>query len=121
MSPLGAASEVRDERRNAVEAVARSFERMGEVGAGAGGLNIVLWTDRERAAAEAREIQREMDAGTDFGPLMGAPVAIKANIATLQFPTTCASRILEGYVSPSDATVATCLRAPGAIVHAMTN
>lgn len=53
--------------------------------------------------------------------LAGVPVAIKDNIVTTEEPTTCASRILEGYTSPYDATVITRLRAAGAIPTSKTN
>jgi aspartyl-tRNA(Asn)/glutamyl-tRNA(Gln) amidotransferase subunit A len=58
---------------------------------------------------------------TDLGVLAGVPVAIKDNIASLGLPTTCASRILEGYVSPFEATAVTRLRANGALIVAKTN
>lgn len=54
-------------------------------------------------------------------PLYGVPVAIKDNICTKGFPTTCASRILEGYRPPYDATVVTRLRDAGAVVIGKTN
>jgi aspartyl-tRNA(Asn)/glutamyl-tRNA(Gln) amidotransferase subunit A len=54
-------------------------------------------------------------------PLAGVPVAIKDNIVTTDAPTTCGSRILEGYVSPYDATVIRKLRQAGAILAAKTN
>ena len=54
-------------------------------------------------------------------PLAGVPVALKDNIVTTDQPTTCGSRILEGYVSPYDATVVTRLKAAGAIVASKTN
>ena len=47
------------------------------------------------------------------GPLAGMPVALKDNIVTVEQPTTCGSRILEGYVSPYNATVVERLRAAG--------
>ena len=54
-------------------------------------------------------------------PLAGIPVAVKDNLATLDLPTTCGSRILEGYVSPFEATVVRRLRAAGAVVVGKTN
>ena len=54
-------------------------------------------------------------------PLLGVPVAIKDNLCTLDHPTTCASRILEGYVSPYEATVVKRLRDAGAVVVGKTN
>jgi aspartyl-tRNA(Asn)/glutamyl-tRNA(Gln) amidotransferase subunit A len=53
--------------------------------------------------------------------MLGVPVAVKDNIATLRLPTTCGSRILEGYVSPYEATCVARLRAAGAVVVAKTN
>ena len=54
-------------------------------------------------------------------PLAGVPIALKDNIVTTDQPTTCASRILEGYVSPYDATVVPRLRAAGALIASKTN
>ena len=54
-------------------------------------------------------------------PLAGVPVAVKDNLATLDLPTTCGSRILEGYVSPFEATVVRRLRAAGAVIVGKTN
>jgi aspartyl-tRNA(Asn)/glutamyl-tRNA(Gln) amidotransferase subunit A len=48
-------------------------------------------------------------------------VVLKDNIATTALPTSCGSRILEGYVSPYDATVVTRLREAGALVIAKSN
>jgi aspartyl-tRNA(Asn)/glutamyl-tRNA(Gln) amidotransferase subunit A len=71
-------------------------------------LNAFLAVDR--AAAPAGE-----------GPLNGVPVAVKDNIATTVLPTTCASRMLEGYVSPFEATAVRRLREAGAVIIGKTN
>jgi len=55
------------------------------------------------------------------GPLAGTAVAVKDNLVTASLPTTCASRILEGYRSPFEATVVRRLRAAGALIAAKTN
>ena len=55
------------------------------------------------------------------GPLAGVPVAVKDNLCTLRQTTSCASRILEGYVSPFEATAVTRLRRAGGIVLGKTN
>jgi aspartyl-tRNA(Asn)/glutamyl-tRNA(Gln) amidotransferase subunit A len=102
--------------RAPLDNVRASFARMESVGAGSAGLNIVLWSNQgvsERWASEAAKVTA--------GPLASAPVAIKDNIATLELPTTCASRILEGYVSPYEATAVTRLREAGAVPVAKTN
>ncbi|MFI5045174.1 MAG: Asp-tRNA(Asn)/Glu-tRNA(Gln) amidotransferase subunit GatA [Acidimicrobiales bacterium] len=73
----------------------------------------------------ARQAARAVDAavadGRDPGPLAGVPVALKDNLCTRGEPTTCASRILEGWEPPYDATVVTRLAAAGAIAVGKTN
>jgi len=53
--------------------------------------------------------------------LLGVPVAVKDNLATLDLPTTCGSRILEGYRSPFEATVVRKLRGAGGVAVGKTN
>ncbi|KAK5736702.1 Trimeric GatFAB AmidoTransferase(AdT) complex subunit [Elasticomyces elasticus] len=55
------------------------------------------------------------------GSLSGKTVAVKDNIVTKDLPTTAASKILTGYVSPFDATIVQLLRQHGAIISAKTN
>lgn len=78
------------------------------------GLNAVLWSDQDGARAVLAD-------GAPTGVLAGIPVAVKDNIATLRMPTTCGSRILEGYISPYEATVVARLRAAGAVIPMKTN
>ncbi|MBW3614099.1 MAG: Asp-tRNA(Asn)/Glu-tRNA(Gln) amidotransferase subunit GatA [Actinobacteria bacterium] len=80
--------------------------------------NLVL-ADEARAAAD--EIDRRVAAGDDPGPLAGVPVALKDNLCTRGIPTTCSSRILEGWRPPYDATVVERLRAAGAVIMGKTN
>ncbi|MFN2398792.1 MAG: Asp-tRNA(Asn)/Glu-tRNA(Gln) amidotransferase subunit GatA [Gemmatimonadaceae bacterium] len=106
---------------HARDAVNASFDRMDEVRAGADGLNIVLWSNREKALAAAAEVQKTRHKGGLPWSLAGLPFLAKDNIATLDLPTTCASRILEGYVSPYEATVIARLLDAGAILVGKTN
>jgi aspartyl-tRNA(Asn)/glutamyl-tRNA(Gln) amidotransferase subunit A len=55
------------------------------------------------------------------GPLAGVPIAVKDVLATVDLPTTCGSRVLEGYHSPFDATAVRRARAAGAVVIGKTN
>ena len=55
------------------------------------------------------------------GPLDGAWVAVKDNLATVDLPTTCGSALLEGYVSPFEATAVRRLREAGGRVLGKTN
>ena len=67
--------------------------------------------------AEVRAVASTVPAG----PLCGVPVAVKDNIATVTLTTSCGSRILEGWVSPYEATAVTKLRAAGAVIIGKTN
>lgn len=121
---LGAAAiaaGVRADELSPVDLVRASFTRAEAVGAGSDGLNIVLHSDEKATIAEAEEMQTRRKSGTDLGVLAGVPIAVKDNIATLGLPTTCASRILQGYVSPFQATAIERLRANGALIVAKTN
>ena len=72
---------------------------------------------RERAAA----IDAVVASGGDPGPLAGVPVALKDNLCTRGVPTTCSSKILDGWRPPYDATVVERLAAAGAVVVGKTN
>jgi aspartyl-tRNA(Asn)/glutamyl-tRNA(Gln) amidotransferase subunit A len=80
--------------------------------------NAVL-ADEARAAAEA--VDRAVAAGDDPGPLAGVPVALKDNLCTRGLPTTCSSRILEGWRPPYDATVVARVARAGAVALGKTN
>lgn len=79
-------------------------------------LNATLHWDAELLEAEAVRAERHAS-----GALYGMPVAVKDNIVTIEQPTTCASRILEGYRSPFDATAVRRLREAGGMVACKAN
>jgi aspartyl-tRNA(Asn)/glutamyl-tRNA(Gln) amidotransferase subunit A len=101
-------------------AVAGALARAREVHAGRDGLNIFVSLDETFIEQHAAGAEAQM-ADTVPGELLGVPVAIKDNIATLHHPTTCGSRILAGYVSPYEATVVRRLREAGAVPFGKTN
>lgn len=83
-------------------------------------LHAYLFLDRDAARQEAaRWDARVRDA--DAPPLAGIPIAVKDVICTRGWPTTCASRILDGFRPPYDATAVTRLREAGAILMGKTN
>ncbi len=100
--------------------VERAIARAREVRAGREGLNIFVSLDEAFLIEHATRSATQL-ADTVPGALLGVPVAIKDNIATLHHPTTCGSRILAGYVSPYEATVVRRLRDAGAVPFGKTN
>jgi aspartyl-tRNA(Asn)/glutamyl-tRNA(Gln) amidotransferase subunit A len=98
-----------------------SFKRAAEIGAGPDELNIFLHSDEKASVEEAEQMRERIRSAADIGVLAGVPVALKDNIASLGLPTTCASKILRGYVSPFEATAVARLRASGAMIVAKTN
>ncbi|HYA44745.1 MAG TPA: Asp-tRNA(Asn)/Glu-tRNA(Gln) amidotransferase subunit GatA, partial [Acidimicrobiales bacterium] len=90
------------------EHLARVREREKDVHA----FNLVL---EETARAAAAELDRAVARGAGLGPMAGVPVALKDLLCTRGIPTTCSSRILEGWRPPYDATVVARLRGAGAV------
>lgn len=75
----------------------------------------------ERALEQARKIDKKVAAGETLPPLAGVPVAVKDVILTRGIRNTCASKILENYVAPYDATAVQRIEAAGACVLGKTN
>ena len=120
-TPTTAASIASQVRSGVVKAVdvldehlARITARETEIHA----FNLVM-VDEARAAAA--RVDADVAAGRDPGPLAGVPVALKDNMCTRGIPTTCSSKILDGWCPPYDATVVGKLAAAGAVVVGKTN
>jgi aspartyl-tRNA(Asn)/glutamyl-tRNA(Gln) amidotransferase subunit A len=73
------------------------------------------------ALEAARAVDARRAAGEPLGPLAGVPLALKDVFTTTDMPTTCGSRILDGWQSPYDATVTTRLRRAGVVILGKTN
>jgi aspartyl-tRNA(Asn)/glutamyl-tRNA(Gln) amidotransferase subunit A len=76
---------------------------------------------RDEALAAADAVDATVASGGDPGPLAGVPIALKDNLCTTGIPTTCSSKILDGWRPPYDATVVQRLAAAGAVSVGKTN
>ena len=112
------ATGVRSGEVSAVEVLERHLTAIDAREADIHAFNLVT-ADAARATAE--RIDADVAAGRDPGPLAGVPIALKDNLCTRGVPTTCSSRILEGWRPPYDATVVQRLAAAGAVFVGKTN
>ena len=87
-----------------------------------GDIHAFLHIGAEAALATARQVDASLDAGeAPASALAGVPLALKDVFTTTDAPTTCASKMLEGYLSPYDATLVTKLREAGIPILGKTN
>ena len=117
-SALDLAEAVRAGERSAREVV---DEHLAVVDARDPELHAFLHVMADEARAQAGEVDAVVAAGHDPGPLAGVPVALKDVLCTRGIPTTCGSRILEGWRPPYTATVVDRVRAAGGIAIGKTN
>jgi len=105
-----------------VELTRAHLDRIGAVDGDAGaGVHAFLHVDAEGALAEAEASDARRAAGTPLSSLDGVPIAVKDVLTTVGQPTTCGSRMLEGWIPPYDATVVAKLRAAGLPILGKTN
>src|SRR5690625_3396801 len=84
-------------------------------------LNAFLHVDAEGALATAADVDERRARGEQLAPLAGVPVALKDVVVTKDVPTTAASKILEGWIPPYDATIVERMRSAGMPVLGKTN
>ncbi|NRT34640.1 aspartyl-tRNA(Asn)/glutamyl-tRNA(Gln) amidotransferase subunit A [Clostridium beijerinckii] len=101
------------------EALVQSY--IEEITKNEGTINAFLTLTCDEALAKAKEIDAKIKAGESLGRLAGIPIAIKDNICTEGVNTTCASKMLEDFIPPYDATVIKKLLAEDAIIIGKTN
>ena len=109
---------VRAGERSAREVVDERLAAIADQDSALHAFNFVM-ADEARLSADA--VDRTIAAGEDPGPLAGVAVALKDNMCTRGVPTTCSSRILEGWRPPYDATIVSRLSGAGAVVVGKTN
>ena len=117
-SVLETAAAVRSGKSSAEEVVA---ERLAEIDSRDSKIGAFLSLQVEAAQKRAQEIDKSVMKGQDPGPLAGVPVALKDNMCQIGVPTTCSSKILEGWHPPYDATVVERLTQAGAVILGKTN
>ncbi|MCF6469168.1 Asp-tRNA(Asn)/Glu-tRNA(Gln) amidotransferase subunit GatA [Nonomuraea sp. MG754425] len=103
---------------SAVEVAQAHLDRMAEVEPK---VKAFLHVDQETTLEQARAVDARLRAGERLGPLAGVPIAHKDIFATRDMPTTAASKILEGWRPPYDATVTARLREAGLVILGKTN
>jgi aspartyl-tRNA(Asn)/glutamyl-tRNA(Gln) amidotransferase subunit A len=94
---------------------------LAEIDARDGEINAFNTVTADLARARAAEIDEGVEVGRDMGRLAGVPIALKDNMCTRGIPTTCSSKILDGWKPPYDATIVTRLHEAGAILIGKTN
>jgi len=87
----------------------------------ASGLNCYISLCREHAYARAAEVQVRLDAGDVRSPLAGVPIAVDDLLCTKGLETTCASKMLKGFVPPYDAATIEKINAADMIILGKTN
>ncbi|MEX0587074.1 MAG: amidase family protein, partial [Pirellulales bacterium] len=108
-------------KRGELSAVEAATEHLDRIEQHNGAINAFLRVDREHALASAAAVDAKRRRGEHVGLLGGLPVAVKDVLCAAGETTTCASRMLEHFVSPYDSTVVARLRAADAVLLGRTN
>jgi aspartyl-tRNA(Asn)/glutamyl-tRNA(Gln) amidotransferase subunit A len=103
---------------SAVEVAQAHLDRIAAVD---GEVHAFLHVDTEGALASAGVVDAKVKAGEKLSVLAGVPLGLKDILATNGLPTTCGSRVLDGWIPPYDATVVTKLREAGVVILGKTN
>ena len=109
---------IKDKEITVVEATKAALEQIKAV---EGDVHGYVSYDEESALKRAEEVQKGIDDGTYTGPLAGVPMAIKDNICTKGYTTTCSSKILENFVPTYSAQAVENLIKEGVVFLGKTN
>ncbi|HSV66309.1 MAG TPA: Asp-tRNA(Asn)/Glu-tRNA(Gln) amidotransferase subunit GatA [Mycobacteriales bacterium] len=114
----GIAAVVASGEVSAVEVAQAHLDRISAVDSQ---VHAFLHVDADGALAAAKAVDDKRAAGEPLGPLAGVPLALKDVIVTKGIPTTCGSKILQGWVPPYDATVTARLKDAGIVILGKVN
>ncbi|CAJ1584129.1 Asp-tRNA(Asn)/Glu-tRNA(Gln) amidotransferase subunit GatA [[Mycobacterium] wendilense] len=119
LSAADLAAKIAAKEVSSTEATAACLEQIDRTD---GQYNAFLHVAGEQALATAAAIDKRVAGGEELpSALAGVPLALKDVFTTTDMPTTCGSKILEGWNSPYDATVTERLRAAGLPILGKTN
>ncbi len=109
---------LKDGEISSVDLTKAHLERIDEVD---GQVKAFLHVDREGALAQAQLVDTKRKSGEKLSPLAGVPLALKDVMTQRGIPTTCGSKMLEGWRPPYDSTVVTRLRSSDVVILGKTN
>lgn len=118
LTPLELGAKIKEKEIGVEEVTTYYLDRIATMD---GDVSAFLRTEKEYAMKEAAAVQAKINDGSLNGPLAGVPYGIKDNICTMSLETTCASKILGGFVPPYDATLVTKLKDAGNVIVGKTN
>lgn len=104
--------------RSAVEITKEALERIEALEPK---LRSFLCVTADKALEQAKAVDAKIAAGEEIGLLAGIPIAIKDNMCTKGIPTTCGSKILQGFIPPYESTVTQKLAETGAVMVGKAN
>ena len=112
LSALQLSADIKAGKKSVIDSVMHSIEAIRTKDK----YNAFLTVCDDYAISQAKKLQKRIDSGDSLSSLAGVPIAIKDNISTKGIETTCASKILDGYIPIFDATVIERLEAAGLIL-----
>ncbi|MHA1728505.1 MAG: Asp-tRNA(Asn)/Glu-tRNA(Gln) amidotransferase subunit GatA [Promethearchaeota archaeon] len=119
LSGIEVRDKIKTQEISAEEVIYACFDRIEDID---GKINAFINTQKENALKRAKKVDRAIKKGKEVGNLAGVPLAVKNLISIKDLPITCGSKMLEGYISPYNATVIQRLvNKQGAIIIGTTN